>query len=918
MGVPGGKPEPPARTEVEQQLRDAVGGVLRQPQRGGTSVLLEGPPGIGKSFLCRAVTADADALGATVRTARGTPGSVRDGFVVARRLTGPAEAATDPAEAAFAQVDAWCADGPVVCWVDDAHLADTASLTVLRRLVWAAADLPLVVLLSARGHPVREPLELLASQADHRLALPPMAADAVAALLREHTRREPGPRLRAQLAAAGGNPLLVVELLAALDGGGRLDRTRPGRVELAAGPAPVAGADTRLDVAVREHLAGLDEPVVETLTALAVLGGPAGEREVADLLYTTPSALGPVVERGVRAGVLVRPVPGRLDAAHEAYRDAAYAALDPARRPAAHRRAAEVLRAHGAGPAVLAGHLLHAAGGTPDPDAAAALRSAADHAARFAPAVTAELLEDLGAVTDPAARDRIAVERADALFVSGQHRRAEALARAHLRTTPDRRVAAELNAVLVRAQLNRGDPAAALRTIDGLLAAPGLPVPVRHRLESVRCWALVLAGRWREGARLGRALAAELTAAGDRDTQAGLLATLACTEFLDARADRADALMRRQAALELSDEGVQARVSTLVWPPLFALYGQGMAAARAATAASRRAAQALGARWLDPYAHFVTGELDLWAGEWDDATAQLATGLEQAEESGSGWISSAVATLAYVDAHRGRVRRASQRLQALSVRGPVLQFGMDEPGLAAVAVLEAAGELDDAVRRAGELWTAAPDTGPGWMLRLAPDLARIAATGGDAALGGRIAEDLQTLHTDGCPLLAPAVELAAGMCTGDVDRIDAAAVGARERGNTLLAAFADEEAACAAAAAGRLGPARERMERAAAAYEAMGAAADRDRLLGRTRTLGLRRGPRERHREASFGPASLTATEQRVASLIRDGLTNPQIAARLWLSPRTVQTHVSHILAKLGVRSRAEIAEPGGAGPAPP
>ncbi|MGD9530205.1 MAG: helix-turn-helix transcriptional regulator, partial [Pseudonocardia sp.] len=76
---------------------------------------------------------------------------------------------------------------------------------------------------------------------------------------------------------------------------------------------------------------------------------------------------------------------------------------------------------------------------------------------------------------------------------------------------------------------------------------------------------------------------------------------------------------------------------------------------------------------------------------------------------------------------------------------------------------------------------------------------------------------------------------------------------------------------------------------------------------------GLRRGPRERHRAASFGPASLTTTEQRVAALIRDGLTNPQIAARLWLSPRTVQTHVSHILAKLGVRSRAEIADAAGA-----
>ncbi|MGD9531993.1 MAG: AAA family ATPase, partial [Pseudonocardia sp.] len=822
-GTGGATEEPPAaRPEVEHRLRTAVEAVLDHPQHGGVSVLLEGPPGIGKSFLCRALTADAAAAGATVRTARGTPGTTRDGFAVVEELAGPARAGTDPGEEAFAQVDEWCAAGPVLCWVDDAHQADAASLAVLRRLVWAARDLPLVVLVAARGYPAREPLELLADQVTHRLCLPPMTAGAVADLARERTGRDPGPVLREQLATAGGNPLLVAETLAALDARGRLDRAVPGVVELIGGVEPVDG----LDAAVREHLAGLDEPVTEILTALAVLGGAAAEHDVAELLYVSVPALQPAIERGTRAGLLVRPAPGRLDAGHDAYRDAAYAALDPARRPAAHRRAAEVLRARGAGPGAVAEQLVAAARQAPDPGAAQALRTAAEQAATFAPAVAAELLADLDIVADGAVaaaeRDRIAVERADALFVSGQHRRAEELAQAHLATTRDRRAAAELNAVLIRSQLNRGDSAAALRTIDGLLAAAGLRSPVRHRLESLRCWTLVLAGRHREGARLGRTLLAELVAEDDRDTQAGLLATLGCAEFLDGRADRAIALMHRQAALRLTDEGVQARISTLVWPPLFELYGRDLAAARAAATASRRAAQALGARWVDPYRHFIAGELDLWAGEWDDAAAELATGLEQAEESGSGWISSAVATLAYIDAHRGRVRWAAQRLQALTDRRTVLQFGMDEPGLAALAVLEVTGALPEAVPRAATLWAAAPDTGPAWMLRLASDLVRIAATGGDPALGRRIAADLRALDVAGCPLLAPARDLAEGTCAGDVDRIDAAARAARARGNALLAAFADEEAACAAAATGRLGPARDRMERAAGTYEAMG------------------------------------------------------------------------------------------------
>ncbi len=81
-----------------------------------------------------------------------------------------------------------------------------------------------------------------------------------------------------------------------------------------------------------------------------------------------------------------------------------------------------------------------------------------------------------------------------------------------------------------------------------------------------------------------------------------------------------------------------------------------------------------------------------------------------------------------------------------------------------------------------------------------------------------------------------------------------------------------------------------------------------DRALGRLRGLGLRRGSREAHRDTDFGWASLTATERRITALVRDGLTNREIGTRLFVSPRTVQTHVSHILQKTGLRSRVEIA----------
>jgi DNA-binding NarL/FixJ family response regulator len=61
-------------------------------------------------------------------------------------------------------------------------------------------------------------------------------------------------------------------------------------------------------------------------------------------------------------------------------------------------------------------------------------------------------------------------------------------------------------------------------------------------------------------------------------------------------------------------------------------------------------------------------------------------------------------------------------------------------------------------------------------------------------------------------------------------------------------------------------------------------------------------------RDVSHGWGALTTTETRIAGLVVDGLTNREIGARLFVSPRTVQTHVSHIPQKTGLRSRVETA----------
>ena len=91
-------------------------------------------------------------------------------------------------------------------------------------------------------------------------------------------------------------------------------------------------------------------------------------------------------------------------------------------------------------------------------------------------------------------------------------------------------------------------------------------------------------------------------------------------------------------------------------------------------------------------------------------------------------------------------------------------------------------------------------------------------------------------------------------------------------------------------------------------YASLGAAADVARLQATFRAHGIRRGPHAKHRRARSGWDSLTETEIKIAAFVQEGLSNPEIAARLLLSRRTVATHVSHILKKLDVHSRTDIA----------
>lgn len=120
--------------------------------------------------------------------------------------------------------------------------------------------------------------------------------------------------------------------------------------------------------------------------------------------------------------------------------------------------------------------------------------------------------------------------------------------------------------------------------------------------------------------------------------------------------------------------------------------------------------------------------------------------------------------------------------------------------------------------------------------------------------------------------------------------------------------LACEDAGAALADTGQVDAAVPVLDQALALYERLEATRDLDRTQASLRGLGIRRGRRGARTRPQLGWESLTPTEQRVVDLVAEGFTNPQIGERLYVSPRTVQTHLAHVFAKLGISSRAQLA----------
>ena len=188
--------------------------------------------------------------------------------------------------------------------------------------------------------------------------------------------------------------------------------------------------------------------------------------------------------------------------------------------------------------------------------------------------------------------------------------------------------------------------------------------------------------------------------------------------------------------------------------------------------------------------------------------------------------------------------------------------------------------------------------------------ARVASAGGDAGLRARVLQATELLEGErpAIPLFTGVAGYARGILEGDAQALLAAADLLHASPRPLLYAAAAEDAGAELARTDHPDKAVDPLNAAFDTYMGHEALADARRVGRELRRLGVERRIVSQPR-AKTGWDSLTDSELTVVNLIAQGATNRDVAAQLHLSPHTVKTHVHNAFAKLGITSRAQLAQ---------
>ena len=815
---------------------------------------------------------------------------------------------------------------PLVLVLDDFHWADSASLELLGALLRRPPAAPVLTALALRPRQTPERLAAAVARAQRAAVLTRVELDALTpGEAREFLGRAVAPAEATVLyEESGGNPFYLDQLARALERAGAVIQTPEISLSGIGVPAAVAAA-------LSEELALLSPETRLVLQGAAVAGDPFEPELAAAAAAVSEEAAMDAVDDLLRLDLVhSTDVPRRFRFRHPIVRRAVYEAAPGGWRLGAHERCANALVGRGAA-AVARAHHVERSARQGDVAAVAVLREAGESAARLAPESAARwfgaalrLLPQTAPVEE---RVGLLLARASALAAAGHFSDGhEALLEA-IAIVPAHSIVLRTAVVTacagVERQLGRYEQAherlvTALRDRPEAASVESVELLIELTLNDFYRSRYDAMHEWAERAMVGaRTL-------GDPTLLAAALAMPALANAMTGRTDAARSHRAEAAALvdDLSDDRLALRPDAASWLAAAELYLDLYAEADAH--ASRALALARTTGRGDPLFRLYPILPRVWyvRGKLAEAAELLDGAIE------SGRLLGSPPALAGNLFNRSVVAVAAGDLDdalATAEEGVELTRHLDEGFVMAWAavrlagVLLEAGEPERAVellvgRAGGEELTFIPG---GWRVYCLELLTRCwlaLGRGSEAELAAGLAE--ATAAEVGLPLVtawadraAAAVALHSADAPRAVTRALASAAAARDVGAPIESALSRTLAGRALAQTGQTKRAVAELERAASAFDACGAFRFRESAERELGKLGHR--PHRRTRPGKTdgtGIDSLTERELQVARLVVDRKTNAQIAAELFLSQKTVESHLRNIFRKVGVSTRVDLA----------
>jgi ATP/maltotriose-dependent transcriptional regulator MalT len=829
---------------------------------GGRLVLVRGEAGIGKSTLVKAFTAGRrdkllwgtcdpvalpQPLGPIVDIAAQRPGEL-----------GQAVKSGDRHQVSAAFLGMLRAEGgPLIAVIEDAHWADDATLELLKVVARRIDQTPSLLIVTMRDeecgpeHPLSVTLGDVPADSIVSLSLPPLSLAAVRTLA-EGTNIDPV----ALHAAAAGNPFFVTEVLAS--GGSDL---------------PVTVRD-----AVMARTRRLPAEATAALQAAAVVGQRCPLDVACTIAETSPSAFAECVAQGI-----LHQDGQTLVFTHELARRAVLESLSAPERLRLHAGALAVLsgRPSLSEPAELVNHAILAG----DADAVLEL---APRAARQAVALGAhkDALMHYDAAISFAARlplaDRALLLEAHAYecWVADDLPRALASQReaiAHWQELGRREAETEALVGLALFEFWNGDSSSAIETAqrataryDSLIPGPGLA-----RAFARVAQLFMITGRFSEAISWGTRAAELAEQYGDEGSMVHALNTIGTSESVlgdESGREKLEESLRRAYAANLEEDIARAYNNLLVDAREHRRYDR-------FDRYSALAVEFATERDLDLTRRCLMGDIAQAAldrGQWDKARNQAQFVVDNGWRSGRFqclWV------LGLISARRGESDAWQWLDAALAEADP--EMGADTLCPMRAARAEAAWLQGENARAAVEVdagLSQLSDHESGWVVGLMAYWARKFDLSFDAPPSA--AAEPYAFSLNGHPRKAAAAWASIG-CPYDE------ALALTDSGD------------------------RDDLERALQILLGLGASPAASLVAAQLKAMGVRRIARGPRASTRANPAGLSARELDVLTLLAQGLRNAEIAQRLTLSPKTVDHHVSSVLAKLGARDRHEAARRG-------